>query len=34
MAAGNFHENGKNPLKLLQNLKWGDKEGNFDKRRL
>ena len=34
LAAGNFHENGKNPSKVLQNLKWGDKEGNLDKRRL
>ena len=34
LAAGNFHENGKNPSKVLQNRKWGDKEGNRDKRRL
>ena len=29
LAAGSFHENGKNPSKVLQNLKWGDKEGNI-----
>ena len=32
LAAGNFHENDKNPSKVLQNLKWGDKEKNLNKR--
>ena len=31
---GENGELGKNPTKILQNLKLGDKEGNLDKRRL
>ena len=31
LAADNFGENRKNPSKVLQNLKWGEKEGNLDK---